>query len=337
MELKGNITFNDLIEYSVFPNSFIRNGKLTPNQKVLFEILCSYDFIQSDGTRKGWCCPSLDSVAEHMGVEKRAVQTQLCSLVEKGLVTIIYRNTTANRKTSIYILNILPGLSEEDRQKIARSRNTEIKHLISGLNTIKVKIKEGIKYISDEEFDLQYLITGTRSSDVLEDDGPPEVEVNATVEEDDTVISFKKKKDNNEFDKAKYNSSDPLERVKAGNYSNIDAEAIRKYFKYLYEATYNEIYTLGDKSKIREISLINTKIGIYGSDIFIDMLKYFVEKYEKNFYNPQYPRPEISQLSLTWIMNKLSAMYHKDTKLADKVSDYVDVDTSKLDGEEMIF
>ena len=108
MEIRSNMSFEDLIPYCIFPNSFIRNGKIPPQQKVLFEILCSYDHVGSDGKRKGWCEPSLDKIAEQMGLKKRAVQTHLKRLVEAGMVVIVYfqYRPQMQEELPLYILNI---------------------------------------------------------------------------------------------------------------------------------------------------------------------------------------------------------------------------------------
>lgn len=157
----SNINFEDLIPYCIFPNSFIRNGKIPAQQRVLFEILCTFDHLDKDKNRKGWCDPNLDTLADYMGLSIRSVQTHLKRLVEAGMVTVVYRNNSLqNKRSSIYILNILPGISAVDRKRIAATRNIDIKHAISGLNNIKVQTANGTQFISEKEFDLEYLVTG---------------------------------------------------------------------------------------------------------------------------------------------------------------------------------
>ena len=132
-----------------------------------------------------------------MGLSKRQVQVYLKRLVEKGFVTIIYRNNTLETdcRSSIYVLNILPGLSEADRKRIASTRTIGIKNKISGLNIIKVQTSKGMMYTSQEEFDLEYLVTGKRSSCVIEGEiGEVEIDKENTAEveidKENTVEEF---------------------------------------------------------------------------------------------------------------------------------------------------
>ena len=327
---KGNIDLNDyeqLISCCVFPNSFIRNGTLKPHEKVLFEILCSYDFLNSDGERKGWCDVGLDRVAEEMGLSKRQVQVYLKRLVEKGFVTIIYRNNTleTDRRSSIYVLNILPGLSEADRKRIASTRTIGIKNKISGLNIIKVQTSKGMVYISPEEFDLEYLVTGKRSSCVIEGEiGEVEIDKENTVEEfSDLKITTGRKvvdpeslKRNNSKDPGYY-SDDPVVRILSGNYKDLKPMDICKYFGFVYKQVYPNDPPYVVSKKI-EIPHIKRRLSQVDTDVLIGMIKFFIENYDRLFKSENYLRPRIWAIGTDWIWQKLSEHYARATEILEE-------------------
>lgn len=311
---KSNIDLTDYIPFCVFPNSFIRNGKLSSNVKVLFEILCSYDHLDGDGKRKGWCSPALDTVAEQMGLEKRSVQNHLKKLVELGMVTIIYRNTQATSnepRTSIYVLNILPGLSEVDLKRIAHTRNIEIKHIISGLNTIKVQTTNGIQTINREEFDLQYLVTGEHSSDVidgeLDENTDTEKDTKQTTDDDNIEFEFKPYTPKAKRKEAKCDDPDPIVRILKGDYSNLKPIDLCKYFKHCYELQYpGQIYMI---DRYKDPSTLQAKFAELEN--LPELIEFFVRRYKDMFYSKDYPKPQIYQLSIAWIMNKLIDSFNR--------------------------
>lgn len=365
MEIRSNMSFEDLIPYCIFPNSFIRNGKIPPQQKVLFEILCSYDHVGSDGKRKGWCEPSLDKIAEQMGLKKRAVQTHLKRLVEAGMVVIVYRNIIPDAgRTSLYILNILPGLSEADRKRIALTRNIEIKHKISGLNTIKVQTAKGMIDVSEKEFDLEYIITGNRSSTILEADGivdPEEIisKAQESLIKDKELYEFcgeqlKQKKAEINLDddmeglsfgrkivmkkKTKgpgWSSEDPIVRITAGNYDKVTPREICVYFKHLVEITYPGLPYIIEWKNNKDPNIISNRLEQYDVDVFIPMMEHFIKNYERLFYDPKYPKPAIWHLSQTWIINKLSADFEKTMKTQEQMDTVEERPTAS--GEQMMF
>lgn len=343
MKIKSNMTIEDLLPYCVFPNSFIRNGKIPPQQKVLFEILCSYDHAGVDGTRKGWCDPSLDKIAEQMGLKKRAVQTHLKRLVESGMVVVVYRNLSLNEsRTSIYILNILPGLNESDLKRIALTRNIEIKHLLSGLNTIKVQTAQGMFNVAEEQFDLEYLITGKRSSTILQADriatpeeiisdadekkirekdlyGYPEPVKGDDVDDDFSDLTFSNKRVKRREKGPGWNSDNYLDRIVAGNYEKITSKEICGYFKYLYDLKYPLFpYTVNTKNW-KDLNIIRANLEKFELDLFIPLIEYFIKNYERLFYNDDYPRPAIWQLSQAWIINKVTADFDKNQVNEEKL------------------
>lgn len=337
----SNINFEDLVPYCIFPNSFIRNGKIPPQQKVLFEILCSYDFMDKEGKRKGWCDPSLDTISGQMGLKKRAVQVHLKRLVEGGLVTVIYRNNaTEGHRSSIYVLNILPGLSDADLKRIALTRNLDIKHLVSGLNTIKVQTSEGMKDIANEEFDLQYIVTGQRASEIIEgeiatpediisDDEEADVSVferegltnelkndnkNTKQEvqdnEDDIKISFKKStvvinpsERRKQVKSEEFNSKDAVSRMLAGNYDDLKPLDYCKYFKHKYEIKYPTEKLIIDR--IKDTVAIKNRLKDMEPEVLVQVLEYYIENYHRLFYTNEYRRPKIYQLGIAWVFNKL--------------------------------
>lgn len=332
---KSNIDLNDIdqmISCCVFPNSFIRNGKLSAQEKVLFEILCSYDFLNSDGERKGWCDVGLERVADEIGLSKRQVQIHLKRLVEKGFITIIYRNcNTTNgtdKRSSIYILNILPGLSESDRKRISSTRTIEVKNKISGLNTIKVQTSKGMKYITPEEFDLEYLVTGTRSSQVLEGEiGDVEIEdednIQTTTEDNEFKITTGrkvidpaklKKKDSKD---PGYYSEDPIVRLMSGNYSDVKPMDMCNYFGTIYKQVYPNDPPYVVSKKI-EIPHIKRRIEQVGEETLAEMIKYFIENYDRLFKNERYPRPTVYSIGADWIWKKLSEHYARATEVINE-------------------
>lgn len=329
----SNINFQDLIPYCIFPNSFIRNGNLTVHERMLFEVLCSYDHLDKNKQRKGWCDPSLARLAKDMGCSKRTVQYHLKKLVEKGLVVIVYRNnSTTDKKNPIYILNILPGLSETDKKRIAHSRTVEIRHLISGLNIVRVKTSKGMQYVTPEEFDLEYLVTGQRTEnrDVIEgeiatlDDidnmletSEPDKKEEQKEEDDDMKISFKrineplepiKLKESKPTTKQKQKQKkDPVAQILAGNYEKINAKDLALYFKYVYELTYlGEFYAIDYKKDLRALKLKQEQLG---TELLCDLIKYFVTRYKDLFYSEEYKRPRIYHLNIAWVFNKLMENY----------------------------
>ena len=340
MEIRSNVTLNDLVPYSIFPNSFIRNGKLSPQQKILFEIFCSYDHIGVDGTRKGWCEVSLDTIAQQMGLVKTSVQVHLKKLVELGMIVVVYRNNDPNfnkSKTSIYILNILPGISESDKKRIIASRNIEIKNQISGLNTIKIQTPKGFQYVSSEDFDLAFLVSGERSNDVVEVSGvvtPEEIiskedEAKVTDEQlykhqpkvesikidDDLTITMGRKISPGK--KTDWNNINTINRISAGNYKDIKVGDICTYFKKIYEEVYNgQIYFIytNDQKHIKEIL---EKVNV---DLLIPLIEHFIKNYEKlRCYKPEYPKPNIWALTQEWILNLVSNDYFKQEKITEQV------------------
>lgn len=327
MPFLSNINFDNLIPYCIFPNSFLRNGKIPPQEKVLFEILCSYDFLDRDGNRKGWCEVGLDTVAEQMGLEKRMIQIHLNRLIEKGFVTVVYRNTnpryTGDPRSSIYILNILPGLSQADIQRIVSTMTITIKHKISGLNTIRVKTSRGIEYVpTSEEFDLEYLITGNRSSEVIDNITDENTETPTKADED--IFTFKPADKTTPTQKTtpepNINDPDPIIRILMGNYNTVDVKDVCKYFSYVY----SQVYTTDPTymvDRIKDSSQVKLMIGKVGINNFIPMMEFFIRQYQKLFANTQYPRPKIFQLGITWIWNKLSDEYVKHQSNAAQVSD----------------
>jgi len=348
VEIRSNMNLEDLIPFCIFPNSFIRNGKLPSQQKVLFEILCSYDHVGVDGTRKGWCEPSLDRIAEQMGLKKRAVQTHLKRLVEAGMVFVVYRNIVpGDGRTSIYVLNILPGLSEADRKRIAHTRNIEIKHKISGLNTVKVQTAKGMFHVSEEEFDLEFIITGARSSTILEADGvvdPEEIisksneargkdlyeyegeqlkKQQPKADDDFSDLTFGRKVVTKKTKGPGWDSEDPIERIKSGNYKNIGSREICVYFKHLYEITYPGLPYIIDWKNQKDMNIIRAKLETYEIDVFVPMMEHFIRTYDKLFKSNDHPKPRINQFSVTWIVNKLSADFEKTQQLNEKV-EFVD-------------
>lgn len=345
MAILSNINFDDIISYCIFPNSYIRNGQIPVHEKVLFEILCSYDFITGDGTRKGWCDPGLQTIADQMGLSKRSVQIYLKRLVQKGLVTVIYRNTALQEKSSLYILNILPGLSENDRKRIAATRTIDIKNKISGLNIIKVQTAQGMQYISEEEFDLEYLVTGHRSSEVIDgeivdvDDiveGDTEIEFKdngdelekqyaeqceqeqqESQENEDAGFSFKKPaKPINTNHKKDINSGmydpDPVVRILSGNYKDLKPMDIIKYFKHKYEIQYPGETLVFDR--IKDTRALKLKMAEVDIPLLIQVIDYFIQNYARLFYTNEYRRPRIYQLGIAWIFNKLLENFYYNEK-----------------------
>jgi DNA-binding transcriptional ArsR family regulator len=339
----SNINFDDLIPYCIFPNSFIRNGKIPAQQRILFEILCTFDFMDKDGKRKGWCDPSLETLSDYMGLSIRAVQIHLKRLVEAGMVTVIYRNCSIEgRKSSIYVLNILPGLSDADRLRIAATRNIEVKNAISGLNTIKVQTTEGMQHISEEEFDLQYIVTGEHSSEIIEGEiADPEDIISNEAEQDVSVfeqegldnvkaktvqdnksnvqdtedfeISFKAPKTpiniktREEKIKAmqdeRWSDKDPVVRILVGNFGDIKPMDYCKYFKHKYELQYP-----GEKlviDRIKDTAAIKNRLKDLEPEMLVKVIDYYIYNYQKLFYNEEYRRPKIYQLGIAWVFNKL--------------------------------
>jgi DNA-binding transcriptional ArsR family regulator len=338
MNVVSNINFDNLIQYCIFPNSFIRNGKLPAQQKVLFEIFCTYDHLDGNGTRKGWCSPSLDKVAEQIGLSKRAVQVHLKRLVEAGMIVIVYRNNEivpGSPKSSIYILNILPGVSEADRKRIAAARTIEIKHLISGLSTIKIQTVTGMQYISEEEFDLECIVTGQRSSTVMDGEIADPEDIISKVDEnktsttaelnrftgeqlkaeskvaEDDVFSFKKNT-TPKRDKIGFNSEDVICRIGAGNYKGVTNKNICAYYKHLFEISYpGEKYIV---DYIKETGIIGARLKTWDIDVLIPMIEFFIQRYDKLFCTTEYPRPRLYQLSIAWIINKLNEQFSRAEK-----------------------
>jgi hypothetical protein len=341
----SNINFEDLISYCIFPNSFIRNGNIPAQQRVLFEILCTFDFMDKDGKRKGWCDPSLDTLSNYMGLSVRAVQIHLKRLVESGMVTVIYRNCSINgKKSSIYILNILPSLSEADRIRIAATRNIEVKHAISGLNTIKVQTNSGIQSINEEAFDLQYIITGERSSEIIEGEiaTPEEIismfeeeevpqtekygyddEVDEVVEtsnctdnkqnEDNFEISFKSPSTPISF-KSKQEKIKSMQNDKWNDkdpvvrimIGNLEDLKPLDYCKY-FKHKY-ELQYPGEMlvvDRIKDTAAIKNRLKDMEPSVLIGAINYYIANYQKLFYSEDYRRPKVYQLGITWVFNKL--------------------------------
>lgn len=359
------MNLEDLIPYCIFPNSFIRNGKLPPQQKVLFEILCSYDHAGVDGTRKGWCNPSLDKVSEQMGLKKRAVQTHLKRLVEAGMIVVVYRNTLQfEGRTSLYILNILPGLSEPDLKRIALTRNIEIKHMLSGLNTIKVQTAKGIFDVAEEQFDLEFIITGNRSSTILQADDIASAEDIISSEEEGQVkdrelysftgeqlkykkvemdsdddmsgLSFSSRRVQKKEKGVNWDSEDPIQRIKSGNYKNVTSREICVYFKYLFDKKYPGFPYIIEWHNNKDMNIIMARLEKFDIPIFIPMMEHFIKIYDKVFYAPDYPRPGIWQFGQPWIINKLSADYEKAQATEEKIE--IVEEKPNIDGKKtMVF
>lgn len=347
--IRSNIDFSDLLPYCIFPNSFIRNGNISSQEKVLFEILCSYDFINSEGNRKGWCDPSLDVISGQMGLGVRAVQIHLKRLVQRGLVIVIYRNTnTQGARSSIYVLNILPGLSAPDRQRIASTRTIEIKHKISGLNTIKVQTITGMQYISEEEFDLEYLITGNRSSEIIEGEI---IDANKLFEDDTTEQRNESNKSEdtevepstNDFEvtfkkpdkplskpvklNETYNDPDPVVRILSGNYTGLTSKDLTSYFKHKYELQYpGETLSI---DYVKDARALKAKMVEQDFDTLVKLIDYFILSYQKLFYNEEYRRPRIYQLSVKWIFNKLLENFYYMEKGKEPIPDPIDATNIK--------
>lgn len=351
----SNINFEDLIPYCIFPNSFIRNGKIPASQRILFEILCTYDFIDSKGNRKGWCDPGLERLSEEMGLGIRATQIHLKRLVESGMICIIYRNCCkTGKRTSIYVLNILPGLSIVDIKRIASTRNLEIKNTLSGLNDITIQTVNGMEYISREEFDLQYILTGNRSDNIMEGEvgsaediisDEEEAKVydteniikdnkssNRTVNKDkeipidesivDSEISFGKPKNpinlnahierQNKMNSENWNNTNPINRINCGNFKDIKPIDYCKYFKFQYENTYEGECLIVDRTK--DLSAIKLRLVDMEPEDLVSIMNYFIGNYQRLFYSADYKRPQIYQLSIPWIMNKLLENYYYSKK-----------------------
>jgi len=356
MDLKiSNINLNDLVSYCIFPNSFIRNGRLTPQQKILFEILCSYDYIGNNGDRKGYCDPTLNTLSKEMGLTVRSVQVHLKRLVEKGLVSIIYRTScSTGGRSNIYVLNILPGLSRADIARIAKARDIQIKNLISGLNTIRVKTVDGIKDISPEEFDLQFITTGCKSSEVIEGEimSPEEIisdEEEAKVNSSELTVSketkmpsydiipLEIKEDTNQeikqevkqkftfkkialpprdtSSKPKVDGNTAVQRIIDRDFTKIKPIDICKYFKYRYKQEYNEIYFI---DRIKDSVAIKTRLKEIEISKLVNLIDFFIEKYKDLFYSPDYKRPKIYMLNISWLMNKLMENYDYSCKQYQK-------------------
>lgn len=333
--IKSNIDLNDieqLIQSCVFPNSFIRNGKISAQEKILFQILCSYDFLNTDGERKGWCEVGLERVASEIGLTKRQVQVHLKRLVEKGFVTIIYRNCTPttdqSARSSIYVLNILPGLSEADRQRIASTRTIDIKNKLSGLNTIKVQTSSGMKYIAPEEFDLEFLVTGRRSSVTLEGEiGSVDIEDesgNATsvqnIDSDLQITVGRKVVDPAKLKKnivrgEGYYHQDPVIRIINGNYKNVTAMDMCNYFIYIYGTIYpnDPRYLLSRKL---ELTHMKRRLAQVDTQTLAEMIKYFIENYNRLFRSEKYPRPRVYSLGADYVWQKVSEHYARATEVA---------------------
>lgn len=358
MDLKiSNINLNDLVSYCIFPNSFIRNGRLTPQQKILFEILCSYDYIGDNGDRKGYCDPTLNTLSKEMGLTVRSVQVHLKRLVEKGLVSIIYRTScSTGGRSNIYVLNILPGLSRADIARIAKARDIQIKNLISGLNTIRVKTVDGIKDISPEEFDLQFITTGCKSSEVIEGEimkpeeiisDEEEAKVNSkelSVSEETEMPSYNivpvelnedttqkvKEEVKQKFsfkkialpprDKSSKNNiseNNAVQRIVNRDFTKIKPIDICKYFKYKYKQEYNEIYFI---DRIKDSVAIKTRLKEIEISKLVNLIDFFIEKYKDLFYSDNYKRPKIYMLNISWLMNKLMENYDYSCKQYQKYS-----------------
>jgi DNA-binding transcriptional ArsR family regulator len=294
----SNMNFEDLIPYCIFPNSFIRNGKIPAQQRVLFEILCTFDHMDKNKNRKGWCDPNLDTLADYMGLSIRSVQTHLKRLVEAGMVTVVYRNNSLqNKRSSIYILNILPGISEFDRKRIAATRNIDIKHAISGLNNIKVQTAKGTQLISEKEFDLEYLVTGNPANGEI---------IDGEIATPEDIIS--KEEEVNDGEESEVNYSKATEEYKQNtttsngvhnrpkqNTTNTNTEQVDEEIEISF--TKSNIKVKKEPKQLNDYQLANwnnedaivrIQVGNYEGLKPIDYCMYFKHKYELQYPGEHY-------------------------------------------------
>lgn len=376
MGIKSNVNFEDLIPYCVFPNSFIRNGKIPAQQRVLFEILCTFDHLDKDKNRKGWCDPNLDTLAEYMGLSIRSVQTHLKRLVEAGMVTVVYRNNSLqNKRSSIYILNILPGISAVDRKRIAATRNIDIKHAISGLNNIKVQTANGTQFISEKEFDLEYLVTGnpangeiidgeiatpediiskeeevsdgedtntnnnTQSNDTRQDS--VSTNDNNSEQEDEIEISFTKsnikvKKEQKPLDDFQLAKWDDKDPVVRIQVGNYENLKAIDYCLY-FKHIYNITYP-GEMlviDRTKDIVQIKNRLKDTEPETLIKLIEYFVRNYQRLFYSAEYRRPKIYQMGIAWVFNKICDNYYYAEK--NKVEEPIQVQKDDTTVKRQVF
>jgi len=355
VEIKSNMTFSDLLTYCVFPNSFIRNGSLTIQERMLFEILCSYDHLDDDGSRKGWCCPSLDRLSKDLGLGVRAIQVHLKRLVKKSMITVVYRNNVPSAvegKSSIYILNILPGLSENDRKRIATIRDIEIKNLISGLNVIRVQTAEGFHNLATNEFDLHYLLTGEKTdtafrvegevideksaSRIISDEQEQKVsnkdlygegvcrynESTTESSEGDSTITFRPSSSSVRKGATDCDSrTDPLSMIRAGKFVDIKEEHICQYFAELYQTSYEgEQYFSNVKETMKDQKILTKILETMEMEQLVPMIEFYVTHYKKLFHHTNHPRPRIRYLAVEWIFTNLIKAYQQYATIQSEAS-----------------
>jgi hypothetical protein len=205
-----------------------------------------------------------------------------------------------------------------------------------------------MQYLSEEEFDLEYIVTGHRSSTVMEGEVADAEDVISKEEESkvkdaelsrftgeqlkkekkevEDEISFKPSKKVTSAPKIGFNSDNIIERISAGNYKGVTPKDICQYFKHLFEISYpGERYVT---DFIKEPSIIKSKLAVYEIEVFISMIEFFIQRYDKLFFNSEFPRPRIYQLSIPWILNKLGEQFARAEKAKEELERPIHVQNS---------
>lgn len=316
------MSIDKAIKTSTFFNSFIRNKNLSNNEKLLFEILCSYDI-----NKKGWCQVSVDRLSEDMQLTPQSTRNILNQLTKIGLVIIVYTQNSGGLKTPIFVLNILYGISIADKQRLSQLRDSSIRNKISGLSFIKLKTHTGVKELSINDFNLELLVTGEIGNITTE---VIEGELTENSNNRETVLTTKPmiKKIRNKTLDSDYNNTNIYVRIEHGNYTNVTAKILTEYFQHIYKKAYPGEVTVVDS--MRDVSVINKKLKEFELDDVVKMIELLVYKYKDNFYTVKFPRPKLVILSYDWIFNSILNLLYSENDVYEAEQKYASPEINRL-------
>lgn len=89
-------------------------GELSDGAKITYQVIDSYDWSNGEGSRKGFAYPSLQTLADLRGIEKRSARRHIAELERCGLLT---REQRAGQPNMLVIEDIS---SEEEKKYLQR-------------------------------------------------------------------------------------------------------------------------------------------------------------------------------------------------------------------------
>jgi len=186
-------------------------------------------------------------------------------------------------RSSIYILNVLPGVSMEDLAKIRSVAEVGIRNAISGINCVRLKTAKGEQHMFPEEFCMDLI--ELYYEDVLY----AEIE---SFEGPELLVTGSGKV------------------VKSKTIRRVMPEKLAEFYKYQYNLCFNKQVSVTGKQTLEIFIALQRE---FDDELIQRIITTFIWKYMDLFYTREWPLPKLYSLRQEWVINKILDNVEGDT------------------------